>query len=654
MRFLLAVMSALTGLIAFTSVSFAQTPQATQAIPLDAYGELPEVERAVMSPSGNRIAVITTVDAKRILLALENQTDVIGQFAVGDMKVRDILWAGEDKILLVASKTQNLGVGFTTDKAEIYTGMMLSLNAKDKAEVIFGGRRNLVDAIFGNYGIRKIDGRYYGFYGAIELKKKQFSRASYVFDHGRPYLYRVDLQDMTTQRISNAAAPGKSKDWLVGADGKVAATLDIDDTQGTWVLRGTDTKPIAKGKNPSGRTWLVGLGYDGTSVILSDRLSGRTIALEYPLAGGEPKPFLPGIDAQRLYFSDSTGHLIGYLEDGANPKPVFKDPAHSAAAVKVRKAFAQYEMDMIDWTDDLKQFLVRTSGNLDSGTWYAVDIDSLKANAVAYERMAIGPEHVGPISTFEYTASDGTKLDGILTLPPGKEAKNLPLVMLPHGGPHSYDAPEFDWWAQAYASRGYAVFQPNFRGSTHKSQSFRRAGYGEWGGKMQSDKSDGLKALAEKGIIDPKRACIVGASYGGYAALAGVTLEQGIYRCAVAVAPVADIKQMYREDYRATGNDRTTKIALLEQLGPRENWDALSPLRAGANADAPIMLIHGKDDVVVPYSHSVKMADKLKDAGKPYEMVTLEGEDHWLSLSATRKQMLKAAVGFVEKHNPAN
>ncbi|MDY7098913.1 MAG: prolyl oligopeptidase family serine peptidase, partial [Pseudomonadota bacterium] len=150
------------------------------------------------------------------------------------------------------------------------------------------------------------------------------------------------------------------------------------------------------------------------------------------------------------------------------------------------------------------------------------------------------------------------------------------------------------------------------------------------------------------------RACIVGASYGGYAALAGVTLQQGLYKCAVAVAPVSDIRDMYQQDYRASGRDKTTRFALRRQLGQPDSWDAVSPLLSAAKADAPILLIHGRDDTVVPYSHSTKMADKLKDAGKPYQFVTLDEEDHWLSLSETRQTMLKASVEFVQKHNPAD
>lgn len=298
--------------------------------------------------------------------------------------------------------------------------------------------------------------------------------------------------------------------------------------------------------------------------------------------------------------------------------------------------------------------LVRTSGNGDSGTWYIVDIRELAAKAFGVERPSIGPDQVGPISVFSYTAGDGLEMDGILTLPPGREAKDLPVVIYPHGGPAGQDDPEFAWLAQAFASRGYAVFQPNFRGSTNRDESFRRAGNGEWGRRMQTDLSDGMAALAKERIVDPSRACIMGASYGGYAALAGVTLQQDLYRCAVAVAPVSDLKLMYDTEYSESGESRVVKNSLLEQLGPRSSLEEISPRRFAHKADAPILLIHGRDDTVVPFEQSQKMADALKDSGKPYRLVDLGNEDHWLSLSETRKRMLEAAMAFVQEYNPAD
>jgi dipeptidyl aminopeptidase/acylaminoacyl peptidase len=253
-----------------------------------------------------------------------------------------------------------------------------------------------------------------------------------------------------------------------------------------------------------------------------------------------------------------------------------------------------------------------------------------------------------------YQAGDGLDIAAVLTLPPDIPAKNLPIVVLPHGGPGARDYPGFDWWAQAFASRGYAVLQPNFRGSTGYGETFRRAGFGEWGRKMQSDMSDGLQYLVSEGVVDPKRACIMGASYGGYAALAGVTLQKGVYRCAVSVAGVSDLGERAYTLLQERGSDSTLRRVLKQEIGSGKDLTAVSPIYFAKSADAPILLIHGKDDIVVHYDQSADMAKALRKAGRPFEFVTLAGEDHWLSKSATRLAMLEAALAFVEKHNPSD
>jgi dipeptidyl aminopeptidase/acylaminoacyl peptidase len=243
-------------------------------------------------------------------------------------------------------------------------------------------------------------------------------------------------------------------------------------------------------------------------------------------------------------------------------------------------------------------------------------------------------------------------MNGVLTLPPGREAKNLPVILLPHGGPTARSYPGFDWQAQAFASRGYAVFQPNFRGSSGFGPKFERAGDGEWGRKMQTDISDGLAELARQGIVDPKRACIVGGSYGGYAALAGVTLQQNLYRCAVSLAGIGDLSKMVDTKKRESGSDRTLKRSLERMIGSGRDLKEISPIFFADRADAPILLVHGKDDTVVDYDQSNDMAAALRRANKPVVFVTLEGEDHWLSKSETRLAMLEATLAFVQKHNP--
>lgn len=620
--------------------------------PLAAYGALPDVEDAAISPSGTNIAVVMTVDGARLLLLVDSNMKLIRRLQIGDLKVRYFDWIGDDQLLFVTSQTEKL-YGFTTDKAEFSFARLIPVTYEGELETVFSDKRNLVDTIRGNFGVRKVDGRWVAYFGAIELQRKGLGLTEYGWDHGRPFLYAVDTLTNSASRKANAAREGVDRDWVIDARGNIAAQLDVSNSDGDWKLTAGNGETIIAGNERNGRVGLIGLGYDGTTVIYSERDADNFARwYEIPLAGGEPTPFLDNVNVERLYWDETTGHLTGYLDNDSGP--TFHDPRYARAATAIRKAFAGYEMQMKDWSPDFSKVLVRISGNGDSGSWFLVDLGSGKADVIAYERNALPPERVGEVSSFAYTASDGLEMDGVLTLPPGREAKGLPVIMLPHGGPHSEDRVQFDWWAQAFASRGYAVFQPNFRGSTNRDQAFKLAGYGQWGRAMQTDISDGMAALAEQGIIDPKRACIVGASYGGYAALAGVTLQQGLYRCAVAVAPVSDIRAMYNQDYRASGQQRITKRALLDQLGPREGWDDVSPRRHADRADAPIMLIHGRDDTVVPYSHSSQMADKLKDAGKPYELVELEGEDHWLSLSETRLKMLDASVKFVEKHNPAN
>ena len=627
--------------------------------PLSDYGALPTVEDVSISPSGRTVAAVMTIKGERSVLVFDAARKPIFRASLGEVKVRRIDLVSDDLLLLVRSYTEELGHSFTADKAEFYQAYVIDMKA-GKTESVFADDRSLHNAVHGSHGIRMVEGRPKAYFGALEFKRAgsgSTRMGNYVFNHGRPALYEVDLLTNRSKKVAHSAGEGKWSDWLIDVDGSILAELTVSRNNGDWVIQNKSGQAIARGRSDTGRIGLVTIGRDGSTIIYSefDSSSGRARWMEVALDGsGSAKEVYDDDDIDRIYRDRFTGRMIGHLAGGEDGEAVFFDPALSKRANSIRKAFPDINPRMIGWTDGLDHVLVRTSGNKDSGTVFFVDLAQMKADAFAYERHSIMPEWVGEISTVEYKAGDGLDLDGILTLPPGKEPKNLPLIMLPHGGPNSYDTAEFDWWAQAFASRGYAVFQPNFRGSTHRDQAFVRMGDGEWGGKMQSDVSDGLAALADKGVVDPKRACIVGSSYGGYAALAGVTLQNGLYRCAVSVNGIGDVSLLSRTELREGGDRKTQRRSLEMQLGPRSNFKNISPRQHAARADAPILLIHGKDDTVVNYEQSYKMADALKDAGKPYEMVTLDGEDHWLSLAATRQKMLSATMAFVEKHNPAD
>ena len=631
----------------------AQPVAAQDMAPLSAFGDLPSVERVALSPSGKRTAIVYTLNGERSILVLDENNKPVGQYPLGDLKIRSMELASDGILLLTRSATSDLNSQFLYEKSEFYQGLIVYIDER-RMESIFSDRREVMEAIYGYDGMRMVDGRPKAYFSGLDAGRGGRRPTQDFFRDGKMSLFEVDLMTNKSTRILDRSRWPERRTVLIDDDGSVFVKMLVNANSGSWELVNTSGDRLASGQSKTGEVGLVAIGQNGDTVIYTaEDATGDTPWYEVPIDGSSgPQEILADVNLQRIYTAPFTRRLIGYLPDGDDAAPVFFDQALNARATAVRGAFPGLNPRMSDWAGALDQVLVYTSGNQDSGTYYAVDLGARRADAIAYARQAIKPDMVGPVSRVNYSARDGLDLDGILTLPPGRAAKNLPLVMLPHGGPNASDGPGFDWWAQAFASRGYAVFQPNFRGSTHRDRDFVSAGDGEWGGKMLTDMADGMAALAQQGVVDPERACIVGASYGGYAALAGVTILNDLYRCAVSVNGVADVQSLSRLENR--GSSKVFRRSLAELMGPTSTYRVISPRYNAGKADAPILLIHGKEDTVVEFAQSRNMADALKDAGKPYEFVELDGEDHWLSLGETRRAMLDATIAFVEKHNPPN
>jgi dipeptidyl aminopeptidase/acylaminoacyl peptidase len=331
---------------------------------------------------------------------------------------------------------------------------------------------------------------------------------------------------------------------------------------------------------------------------------------------------------------------------------VFFDDAMQQRWTAITKAFAGEQVRLASYSADFDRIVVRVQGPKDGYRYEIVDVKTSRAQPLGEVYEGLGP----PLEERRlfYTAADGTEIPAYLSLPRGREPRNLPLVVLPHGGPAARDTADFDWWSQALADQGYAVLRANFRGSD-LSWRFMSAGFGQWGRKMQTDLSDGVRYLAKEGIVDSSRVCIVGASYGGYAALAGVTLDPGVYRCAISIAGVSDPKRILQQaDAGGTGS-RTERYwdRFMGVKGPDDpSLAEISPVKHADAVKVPVLLIHGRDDTIVPFEQSSLMLDALTRAGKKVQLVALKHEDHWLSRSDTRLQMLQASVAFLRANNP--
>lgn len=649
MRF--GTLAALAAAVSINLVPGAATAQNAPPPPLEYYGDLASLEEAQVSHSGAYTAMLMTAQGERVITVTDATGNPVKQLAVGDAKVRGIEWVGDHAILLLRTETGRLPRQFQNRREKFWRGNVIPLDDNRPVISIFAGQRNIANAIFGFRGVRQVDGRWIGYFGGFRRGRVSGDRDR-LLDRA-PALFAVDLDTGATELAALPDDWPDTRRWLIDDAGEVGAVLQLDVSNGNFRIENSRGSTIARGQQTRGAVSLTGFTFDGSGVIYSffDDDSGARRRFAVDLTGGEPREVWGDVGLRRIIYQANSSRVLGIQRNDGSLE--LDDETAQATLTAALEAFSYASHSRIeDWTPDFSALIARTSGNYDSGTWYRIDGQTGARTIIGLERPAIQGQAIGKVSTFSYEAQDGLEIRGILTLPPGLEASNLPVVILPHGGPSAHDIEAFDWWAQAFAARGYAVLQPNFRGSTGRGTAFVDAGDGEWGRKMQSDKSDGLAALAEAGIVDADRACIVGASYGGYAALAGVTLQQDIYRCAVSVNGVADLGPMLR-DMRNGPRDIFTR-SIDRQFGDRSDADAVSPRFSASRADAPILLIHARNDTVVPYAQSVMMFDALRDANKPVEFVELEGEDHWLSRSETRKQMLEATMDFVERHNPAD
>ncbi len=349
-----------------------------------------------------------------------------------------------------------------------------------------------------------------------------------------------------------------------------------------------------------------------------------------------------------------TGRVIGVAFADDKLEYLYFDPAMEKLQRGLEVAFPGLSVHAVSWDLAKDKLIVMVDGPRQPTAYYYLNRTTHEATQLASTYPNLDEADLGEMKPWPYKARDGLDIPAYLTLPPGKAPKNLPVVIMPHGGPGARDMLAFDWMSQFFANRGYAVLQPNFRGSTGYGQKFEEAGYGQWGLKMQDDVTDGVKKLIADGIADPKRICIVGASYGGYAALAGAAFTPDLYACAVSFAGVSDIGKMLRSDATDYGANSWAVSEMNRSVGDRyDNSGQLAATSPAKHADAikcPVLLLHGAGDTTVRIDQSEAMRDALQAAHKSVQYVRFEGDSHYMLLADTRIRVLKEAEAFLKKN----
>lgn len=469
-------------------------------------------------------------------------------------------------------------------------------------------------------------------------------------------VYRLDLttgeRELVIQNDSQVAF------WVSDLDGNVRLAYRTTQDGGSEILRVTDGKlgDVVYGCNSRETCQPVRFHKDGEKVylqsnkgddtdlirlMLMDAQSGATQLVEADPEGQ--------VDFGGAAFDDATEELMATYYVGDRIRIYPKTPYAEKALATLREELPDGELSLGSQTSDGKQWIVRISRDVDPGSVYVFDRAAGTVEKLYSSRPELPSEHLAEMRPVRYKARDGLEVTAYLTLPRGKGEKNLPVVINPHGGPWARDTWGYDSFAQFLANRGYAVFQPNFRGSTGYGKEFLNAGNNEWGtGYMQHDITDGVQYLIDQGIADPEKVCIMGGSYGGYATLAGLAFTPDVYACGVSIVGPSNLITLLDSipPYWAPLK-KIFDVRLGDQNDPedRERLIAQSPLHSAEKIKAPLLVIQGANDPRVKQAESDQIVEAMHRLGREVKYMVAPDEGHGFR---SEKNRLAMNVGFEE------
>lgn len=642
MKILNAVLALLIGGLAW--------PAAAQ-VDLDAYLKRDTYERIKISPTGEYLAVTVPLEDRTVLAIMRRADKVVTAKAMGGEHslVDDFWWANDERV--VVAMARRLG----TQDAPYATGELHAVNVDGKQGMLLSSP-NGVDEFSGIGGTIRLTSDAAVFMIDPLVGDERNILVSSMQPTADPQTSVEKLDIYNRRRNTVASAPVRNATFAVDNAGEVrfARGSGYDNVSKLYYRdgRGQDWRLI----NDQAKSGLVmnalGFSVDGkTAYLVADVPGGPDAILAYNPATDTRTQLLrdpvadPWNVIERLDSAEPAG--AWFMSDGIRSR--FFDEASPTARLyrSLEKAFPGQALAVTSTTKDGRLAMLQIWSDRNNGDFYLFDTVKKDAALVYSRREWIDPAKVPASRAIQLTARDGMKLHGYLTLPMGKE-KQLPLVVLPHGGPFGiFDAWGFDDDSQMLVEAGYAVLRLNFRGSGNYGRDYKNAGAREWGRAMQDDLTDATHWAIKEQIADPSKICIYGASYGGYAALMGAAREPSLYACAVGYVGVYDLEKMHKDD---AAHSRSWKSWTNDWLGDRNALAEVSPVNLAGRIKAPVFLAAGGQDERAPIEHTRKMEKALKEAGVPVESLYFKTEGHGFFTEPHRREYYTRLLAFLSQH----
>ena len=612
--------------------------------PPEAFGQLKRVYDGSISPDGKLIALIENADSKYSvrITDLEGNTkyrDLVGLHH--SVKPLWVKWANNERVLVGVRLNillQDVPAGFTY----IYSQSV----HEDKGSILVNslGTKRQFNANVLNF---LMDDPAYILMG-VDSKVTR-----------TPEVRKVNVSSGKFIRVQ--AADKNIGEWIVDRQGNVRISIGVKAKKGSGLnirIRefGSEVwRNISDFPGLNAQERIFGFSENPNEVLFAQYNGKNTLGLYgYDLKQKKVSRELfhhDVYDIERPVFSGDGTRLIGVRFQSETHETIFLDDIDAARGKSRTPSGSKKLYRFLDQSKDGQKIIYEVSASDDSGSIVLYDTVSAHVTEIGVQYPELENQALGKVISVNYKARDGFEIPAYITLPPGlssrEQVQNLPFIILPHGGPYARVSDRFDYFSQFFATKGFAVLQMNFRGSTGYGKKFEESGRKNWE-LMLEDVEDGARWLAEENMSNPDQTCIAGWSFGGYAALMGAVRNADLYKCAISIAGVTDLNDLANDQKKYVGGTQR-RNSITAGFDGYKDMRRMSPVEEAKNIRIPVFMAHGTHDQRVHFDQFKRMEKKIKKSGVPYVAKEYIGDDHFISIEVNRKDMFHEIDKFLYK-----